>query len=76
MLVHTDYKKQIFFGNQKIKPKINTMAKKTCMLRFCNQTYKKKQCRGKCFKQETRLQKPKQIEKTNVNQKQKLYANN
>ena len=59
----------VFFGNEKIKPKTSTMARKTCMLRFRNQTYKKNY-RGRCFKQEAGLQKPKQINKTNVNQKQ------
>ena len=65
------------FRNQKIEPKTNTMVKKTRMLRFCNQTYKKrKQCRGRCFEQETKLQKPKQVDKTNVDQKRQLYTNN
>ena len=68
MFVHTDHKKlMFFFGNKTTESKTNPVVRKTCMLRFCNQIYKKrKQCRRRCFEQKTRLQKSKQTYKTNV----------
>ena len=76
MFVHRDHKK-LFFWKQKTEPKTNTIIKKARMLRVCNQIHKKrKQRRGKYFEQDTRLQKPKQTYKINVDQKRQLYANN
>ena len=76
MFVHTDH---IFFflETEQLIPKTNTIVRKVRVLCFRNQIYKKrKQCRCRRFKQETRLPKFKQIDKTNVDQKRQLHGNN
>ena len=68
---------RFFFRKKTIKRKINMMVGKTCILRFHDQIYKKrKQHRCRRLEQETRLQKFRQIDKTNVDQKRHLYINN
>ena len=71
MLVHTDHKKLMFFleTKQLNPPQIRWLKKLACY-----DFAIKRRCRR--LEQKTKLQKSKQIHKTNAGQKRQLYANN